>query len=1796
MKHLKLYIVIILSLFTSSLFSQISAPSANSFFQTNYSSSYISGGGSNDMVYIFCGNQDETNIGELTVDASGCDIIWYYYDGLSFVELGQTGVTATDLSSGFYMAQADCDGTVECYRAWVWVNQTFVDIDPIPEGCQTFNLHGYAESLDNSFEINDPPGSDFLIDENTYIKVCFWATHTYVSDIGFYLKSPGNQTANPGEDGVVQLCPAASDWGTGAAQGSWTGIPWSTLGCSDPNDENTVCNSGNNVNEFCFMSHASPGGEMMEAGSPSLTPCICDMPTPLTGDFASVGPWSTIFGSSAANPGWSVQIYDCENADYGSLTRTSITFVGETECGLATFQYDSGEINSTINDNSCNAETASIYIVPPGEPQGSYSVTSSISSTIWSSEPDVFQGTNLTEEITAGTPEYPTETTDFILTVTETINVEGNPTCETSYSETFVTLPADATISPVNPLCTNSAPVQLITADGGGTWTTDAPAGSIENGYFFPEISGPGTYTATYTITGPCEDSDQITINVYDNIEVINFSDTVCAGNNMEYYVTLDVIDTDNNPTSFYVDEGTGSTLYNGSYAGTFTTNTIYHLTITDPNGCNEYEFNGLTNCGCTTNAGSMSSLTPLNLCENESTNAVNHAGGDTQDTDDTFEFAIHDGNYPANIYARNSTPEFYFTDIPDGVFGQTYYVSAICGNNVDDHVSQIDPCYSQSLGTPVIWFENPIAYISETEVETCGLNITLEAETPENGMSGTWSANGVFIPTGGTTINDTLINVLASDYGDLVFTWTIYNGICSGNDQITAHFYQTPTAYAGEDFSICGNEAQLEASLSLPSSNGLWTGPGSFIVPSDPTTTVTSSFGAQVFTWTEMQGDCEDEDHVTITFIQNPSPTTISNFDTVCANDYQLHVYNTNYPGEWTAYTGEPLEVMIPAPSYSPNNTDPNAFVTIPNYQDLYKNVVFIWTETNQVNGIECINDAQISVTFAKQPMASVGPVDESEICGNCNTFAADTTGSGWAFGTWIAKNIIGEWDDATNPEATFCIDSLGSFGDTANVRAPFLWVMRNYGCTSVDTAWVTFYQRPNANAGLDDAVCGNDYDLGAVYDLTENGGYTPDGWWSTFETPENATATISPQDQDSTHVTASHSGVYQFVFRENNSLLPMCYDTDTVQIEFVERPVISAGEDKDVCGTCTDLPGTSGGFSGSWLANGSTYTDYTDPNTHVCQSGYGPIDYIWMESNTAVTDSTFPCTSKDTVTITYWRVPTANILTDEADSTTCGLEFDRLRAEEPGSGITGYWFNLNPATHYDPNEFDNFVTATVPSYGYHDFYWIEETGPEYAPGFCNDTAGPLTIHFIQIPDANAGIDTLFCGLNGTLNAIPSVGTGVWSTPSADNVTFEDENDPNTPITSFIINTDNPTNPYFNLIWTEDNSNECTDKDTIKVVFARIPESLINIIPPKCFGEPASIAADEDTLQQYTWNFFDGTVDSITYNDLDAPYENFVYWNSEDTLHRISLISTNYWGCQSPITIDTVIEPHIPDFDVALVSDTCMLGKGGIIFRDTVESTSFFWLDTTIGPDAGQPIDSVFNLPTGEYYIRTSYQTENTQHYAYYLNVFNSANCVDTILYEIEPIGMIEALIEISATTDINQLVAPEANVIFLNNSIYDNVSKRCEWHFGDGNTEKNCDPQLEHIYTEAGCFEPYLVVMNRDLPECRDTAFLDACIPIDKASDIIVPNVFSPNGDGINDFFQVKAQTLSTFSGIIVNRWGRNVFEWTNWQDYEAGWDGKLNGGTEASPGVYYFIINAVGMDEEEYEIQGPLHLMRD
>ncbi|MDR1980036.1 MAG: gliding motility-associated C-terminal domain-containing protein [Tannerellaceae bacterium] len=87
-------------------------------------------------------------------------------------------------------------------------------------------------------------------------------------------------------------------------------------------------------------------------------------------------------------------------------------------------------------------------------------------------------------------------------------------------------------------------------------------------------------------------------------------------------------------------------------------------------------------------------------------------------------------------------------------------------------------------------------------------------------------------------------------------------------------------------------------------------------------------------------------------------------------------------------------------------------------------------------------------------------------------------------------------------------------------------------------------------------------------------------------------------------------------------------------------------------------------------------------------------------------------------------------------------------------------------------------------------------------------------------------------------------------------------------------------------------------------------------------------------------------------------------------------------------------------------------------------------------------------------------------------------------------------------------------------------------------------------------------------------------------------VPNVFSPGvSPGINDEFKVAYKSIVTFKGWIFNRWGVEMFRWT---DPSQGWDGK-KGGKYVPPGVYFYVIEAKGADGESYLKKGDINIIR-
>lgn len=91
---------------------------------------------------------------------------------------------------------------------------------------------------------------------------------------------------------------------------------------------------------------------------------------------------------------------------------------------------------------------------------------------------------------------------------------------------------------------------------------------------------------------------------------------------------------------------------------------------------------------------------------------------------------------------------------------------------------------------------------------------------------------------------------------------------------------------------------------------------------------------------------------------------------------------------------------------------------------------------------------------------------------------------------------------------------------------------------------------------------------------------------------------------------------------------------------------------------------------------------------------------------------------------------------------------------------------------------------------------------------------------------------------------------------------------------------------------------------------------------------------------------------------------------------------------------------------------------------------------------------------------------------------------------------------------------------------------------------------------------------------------------------SRLLCPNAFSPGAsEGVNDEWKVSYKSIIRFDCYIFNRWGEKM---TEFHDPSQGWDGKY-GGKLVPPGVYYYVIKALGSDGKEYNLSGDINIIR-
>lgn len=219
---------------------------------------------------------------------------------------------------------------------------------------------------------------------------------------------------------------------------------------------------------------------------------------------------------------------------------------------------------------------------------------------------------------------------------------------------------------------------------------------------------------------------------------------------------------------------------------------------------------------------------------------------------------------------------------------------------------------------------------------------------------------------------------------------------------------------------------------------------------------------------------------------------------------------------------------------------------------------------------------------------------------------------------------------------------------------------------------------------------------------------------------------------------------------------------------------------------------------------------------------------------------------------------------------------------------------------------------------------------------------------------------------------------------------------------------------------------------------------------------------------------------------------------------------------------------------------------------------------------------DPASTIPSPDFYLNPQTFDPPLVDVTYNLQVSDSFGCISDSSFFYQTIR-----VKADFTADPYSGEAP-LTVTFTDKSIR---AVKYLWEFGDTSTSKLPDPE-PHIYYKPSEYSVKLTVES-DL-HCIDSLRLEQNIVVDP-SELSIPNVFTPNGDGINDNFLVESKSLRSLSVEVFSRSGLKVYSFYGegeiLKDWK-GWDGNVNySSIKASPGVYFYIIKAYGWDDVVY-----------
>lgn len=333
----------------------------------------------------------------------------------------------------------------------------------------------------------------------------------------------------------------------------------------------------------------------------------------------------------------------------------------------------------------------------------------------------------------------------------------------------------------------------------------------------------------------------------------------------------------------------------------------------------------------------------------------------------------------------------------------------------------------------------------------------------------------------------------------------------------------------------------------------------------------------------------------------------------------------------------------------------------------------------------------------------------------------------------------------------------------------------------------------------------------------------------------------------------------------------------------------------------------------------------------------------------------------------------------------------------------------------------------------------------------------------------------------------------------------------------------------------------------------------------------------DNSTNAAYwSWDFGDGTSGvnntstlqnpAHTYNDYGTYTVNMTVY-SEDSC-EVSAQPVNVTIHRSPIA-GLVVDTNIVCTDLPILFlDTSKYDTGvdpidRWLYHFSDKDTSF-----TVRGDVQDDIEYTFDEPG--WYVVTQ-------------TVSNSFGCVDSTRLFME----VRAHPVAGFYPDSVALQLPDTTMQFWNTSL-NIVPDSSWWDFGNGYTVDHIHDAVG-IFQDSGLFDVQLLVM-REIG-CPDSITIP--FRVWEQETFFIQTAFTPNGDGINDVFEIKEKGIVEWHLQIFDRWGKLTWETDDVNEY---WDGRhMESGKPVQEGAYPYQIHLTWYTGKQFSKMGTITIFR-